>query len=263
MAEVVVNNLTGTVVATDQRAYGRRGMAIERIRQYNRKSNRSRSKLRTMALFLIKHYDIKRKAFITITTKQHETGFRDSDLISRMGKVLRSRLYFGNEYICVCERQRNTSDLHFHILTVYDSVDFFDYKRLRRKCAKSFGIRDHPAILQVDWIEEEDSSGVARYMAKLSSYVSKESGEDAPYSSIFYCRTYTISKHLKAEFRKVANRYVLGFSSDFLLRVKDHLKLLHRSDFFCVYRNTPYIWDVAQQWSKCSPPFEDTILNKT
>lgn len=252
---VTVSRLTNTIVAVDPRASNRKGCIIKRERTYNKKSIQGRTELKRMALFLLKHYE-GNKAFITITTTQHITGATDSQLMATMGDLLRSRKYFGTDYTLVCERQRNTSDLHFHILANFNEVNHVDWKKLRQKVAMKFGIKNHPAVLQFDWLTDQNSHNlVANYMIKVAGYCSKESGkilksgelspnqDDAPYSSMFYCRTYSVSKSLRNEFRRVADRYEVKVNPHFLQQVK--VNQLHHNDFYSVYKSNDKIFEQA------------------
>lgn len=254
---VTVSRLTNTAVAVDPRASNRKGAVIKRDRPYNRKSYQGRTKLKKAALFLLKHYAGK-KAFITITTTQHRTGATDRQLMATMGDLLRSRKFFGTDYTLVCERQRNTGDLHFHILANFEENSFVDWNDMRAKIAKKFQIENHPAVLQFDWITAQNSAElIPRYMTKVAGYCSKESGkvlksgelspkeEDAPYSSMFYCRTFSVSKSLRSEFRRVADRYEVKVNPHSIMPILK--KQVHSNDFFSVYKSDDEIFKQAQR----------------
>lgn len=244
---IKVNRLTNTIVASDPRC-SNNFVKIEKKRNYFRKSNASRTKVKEKALFMFEHFKNKHFAFITITTQQSVRGWCDSTLMAQCGVLLRNKNFFGKYYINVVERQRNTGDLHFHVLTFFDDKNFINFKILRMEIADIFGCVDHPALLQVDFINNYDTGKVAKYMSKLSSYVSKTGGGDTPYSSMFFCRTFSVSNALSAEWKKCADRYVIKVSASFIHNNASNLVVLHNNSFFCIYKNNAYLWQVAQQY---------------
>lgn len=250
MSSIVLNKLNNNIVASDIRCANNFKPIIKK-RFYFRKTNGSRSKVKLKALFLLTHFK-GYHAFITLTTQQSKSFFgmclTDSELMQQVGILLRNKKFFGDYYICVCERQRDTNDLHFHILTYYKSKTFVDYKKLKEEVSYRFGAICHPALLQFDWLDN-NTKGVARYISKLSSYVSKESSKDnAPYSSLFTCRTYSISNKLSKVWKSVANQYTCSVTTDFLVHYKHQLVENFVTPYFTIYKLSPYIWHVAQQY---------------
>lgn len=238
-----INSLTKTIIGTSPNKLNitpNHVCVVGRNSFYFKRTNSANSKLKTLALFMFKEFKYLR--FITLTTVQHKTCALDWFLMKQFGYF--AKHYCGKFYLCSVERQRNTGDIHYHIITTSDFNQPL-YSRMRKKWAKLIGAKDHRALFQCEIVKNGE---VAMYVSKLANYVSKNLNdideEKPPYSSLFFCRTYSVSKSLHNLFKQKADNYILSVKDNYLdyLMVNHKLKEKFANDFFVQYYYEDYIW---------------------
>lgn len=163
---------------------------------YNRRTNNSLKKIKEYLFILgkIAQYENKQLYFITITTLQHKTKFSDKDLLYKFKKFIQHRK---DPYCCVVERQRETADIHYHIITT--SSKPFDIPSNVKRLGKLF-TNFNTNVFNVQLVD--DVQGVVRYFYK---YIKKPCPTwdkileydkrgilRPPYSSLYLCRTFTV-----------------------------------------------------------------------
>ena len=229
-----------------------------RKRWYNKKTPKSAKRVKTMINFI---YDIKKKDehlfFVTITTCQHKSNFTDKQLFSKIGLWLR---YQGVHYVSTVERQKDTTDLHFHLIILAKKK--YSFVPELKKLSKYFNVDYHPALFDVKKIHSINT--VIGYITK---YVTKDNKK---YSSIFQCRTFSVANKTSKLFKTVADNYVIKIQarteisgstknfSNFLKEIKKNLgglQLLYNqdgsikgNDFFRCYKYSSELWEIANKY---------------
>jgi hypothetical protein len=213
---------------------------VSNKRWYNRKTPRGAKIIKTLINFM--NYEKKEKEhfyFLTLTTQQHKSGFSDKELFSRVGAWLAKR---GFEYVCTVERQRNTQDLHFHIFILARVQKPFVIRNEIQILSRIFSVPAHGALFNVKRVDSENVKAIVAYISK---YVTKDNGK---YSSLFGCRTFSVSNGLRRRYKGLADKYVIRLSGDaqsrFLIE-QNALKLLqplHVTDFFVCFKYSLDIW---------------------
>jgi len=240
---ITIDRLNKSVVAV--RDLKRNSVRHPRKLWYNKKTLRGAKKIKTLINFM--YYEKTEQQdlfFITVTTCQHKSGISDYECNRRIGLWLKNR---GVEYVCVLERQHNTEDIHYHIILLDDKRARFDIGDEIRKLARLFEVEPHPALFDVKRIKS-----ITRIVGYIRKYVTKDNGK---YSSIYRCRTYTVSRKLGARYKQNINKYVVKFGSstsfvsgrDYLAEFLSVNKLVEQfsTDFFKVYEYSDYIWQRA------------------
>jgi len=100
-------------------------------------------------------------------------------------------------YISTVERQRN-GDLHFHLILSYDKL--FDFKTEINYFSQRFKTIYHPALFDAEYILCDSN----RSMVRVVNYVANYTTKSTEYSSLFFCRTFSISKKLREVYKKNA-----------------------------------------------------------
>jgi len=207
----------------------------ERKRSYFIKTPRSKKVIKQLTNYL---YESKKQNeylyFITITTKQHESKFTDKQLFSQIGLWLKNR---GCQYICVCERQKFTGDLHFHIV-IRQKQNFYIQKEILY-LSRLFNIKPHPALFDVKKIYK-----ISQILGYITKYITKK----GDYSSMFNCRTFSISKGLRKEYKENAYKSTFIISREFKLSNKQLFVEKYKTDYFIVYQFSYDIWKLASRY---------------
>lgn len=168
---------------------------------YNKKTSQTRKKLKT--LINLYFYELEKTKstsfFITITTNQHKTGKSDTELYSNFQSWVK---YHRLQYISIVERQRDTGDLHFHVLAHRHNYRF-KFKREIKRLSKLFGTNQHPS--RFDCKRVPPIFGKQQYIKKyIAEYSLKKSSQ---YTSLFRCRTFSYSRDIG----KLYNQYEQNF----------------------------------------------------
>jgi len=210
-------------------------------RLYYLKNQRAAKKILNHSFFLREFNPL---YFVTITTYQHYNGLSDKQarqVVSNWFKKLKI-----DKYILVCEAQRNTGDLHFHIILHY-AQDLQIAKE-----AKYFSNRYHSsnpaAIFDIKRINLDDTS-LNSALSYVVSYQTKKSN----YSTLFYTNTYSISKTLQKIYKSRAYEVELKVEPH---SVKEFLKVKKKTPFFVAYEYGEDIWHIAQNQFKQSQNLE-------
>lgn len=231
-------------------------------RLYNRKTPRSLKKLSQLIHLA---YENKPKGkhffFVTITTMQHRTGYSDRELFYRFKLYIQ---HSGLDYINVVERQRLTGDLHFHIIVAKEG--YFDIKYELARVAKCFNVPVHPALLEIKRIKNISTlrNYLSKYVAKpcpkmaviQASWEKADSGEInpktgkkykrlTPYSSLFECRTFSISNRFYRLFKTKHYTFRRAITNRILISHRHLFREKFRSDFFVVYDFDLTLWAMA------------------
>jgi len=171
---------------------------------------------------------------------QHRTGATDKELYYKLMLWLKNRSI---EYVCVAERQRgnikNGSDLHFHLLIESDQK--FEIGVELSRWARLLSVPPHPALFDCKRVLNEKA--VVSY---LSKYLSKK---QYAYSSLFHCRTFSISKRLRKRYKELAENYITLLNQDSDVRhflTSERMEILHRSNFFVTLRYSPELSKTAK-----------------
>lgn len=245
--QITIDNINKSVVAVPFRK--RNKSFHSRKCPFNRKRTRSAKRIKTMINFMhLTKTENEKLLFITITSLQHKTNKLDSSIYADFQRwVKRLPLV----YVCVLERQRNTEDIHFHLVVRCPRSFYFDFKKEEIRISRflssdTFRVQPHPALFDVS--EINDISTLVGYITK---YVTKDPKE---YCSLFYCRTYSISRNLTKIWKAEADKYVIRFCEGspqgdrfWEQGIKENLfNRIHFKDFFAVYEFSSEIWNVAR-----------------
>jgi len=189
--------------------------------------------------------------FLTLTTQQSQTGLLDSELMYRIKLFFQHRKEI-TKYVNCVERQRETGDIHFHI--VYCSITRLQIKKSLGRWSKLCEAvqPNHPALLDVKHLNNANkvSQYISKYVRKqLASYTSeqleakmfkleqaymrkddinpktgKPFGYKPPYNSYFWCRTMSASSGLSKVARDKINwRFPIQFNKFLEIpRIKFH-----------------------------------------
>jgi len=233
-----------------------------RKKWYNRKTPRGAKVVKTFVNYLNETKGQNEDLFfITLTTVQHKTGHSDTELWRRVGYWLQKHKL---PYVCTVERQTEsgywiytgrdpnskqssinlrppTEDLHFHI--IIRSGSSFDITKELQSLSRRLGVKRHPSLFDVKRISE---------LGGAIHYITKYIGKGTPKcSSLFACRTFSVSNSLRRSYKANAHEYVRRVEGDtecinFLISLPGKkLKLLHKTDFFGSFEYKDYIWPIA------------------
>lgn len=237
---VKINRLCKSITASTQYNQVNKGGRKKNEKGYYKKSFASAKKINMLCNVFYESRD-KQKKFIwtTITTCQHKTGLTDKELIYRLKLWLQHQSI---RYINVVERQRETGDVHFHL--IIEKEKYFDIKVELYKLARLFECESHPALFEVKAIKNVKMiiSYIRKYVTKKGQ---KPTNEKPLYSSLFKCRTLSYSQGINKLFKQNYSHYVieLPYTAIQLL----NLELLHKSDFFCTYKYSVEKWNLAHK----------------
>lgn len=154
--------------------------------------------------------------FLTLTTQQSLTGLLDKTLLYALRLFLQHKSKTIRAYVQVVERQRNTGDLHFHI--IYKGKKLRIEQSLKHwSTVVNAAKPNHPALLDVKRVT---SSGMlqnylAKYVVKRCpsmNYLEKwyninPEKYKPPYSSLFWCRMSTGSQMLSKKNREYKTKF--------------------------------------------------------
>jgi len=205
-------------------------------RDFVMKNPRRNKIIKTAIRYLYESKQEKSVYFVTITTKQHETKFTDRQLYAKLHLWLKNR---ESEYICICERQlgkngkTGTNDLHFHL--VIRRKGNFDIKAEIERLSTLFNVRPHPALFDVKKLR-----GTNRIRYYLTKYVTK-----ANKSSIFHCRTFSISKRFRLSINKFNQRNIIRPSDAFVMNNLSLFNKIKEFEYCTVYKFTLDLWRKA------------------
>lgn len=231
--------------------------------EYNKKSPRTVKKL-TQIINLF--YESRRKHFtfywVTLTTVQHKTNKTDSQLYYGVKLWLQHKRV---RYVCVAERQRNTGDLHFHL--IIEQKDIFKIKEEQNRIADVFGVMSHPALFDVKRIRNVSTliSYLAKYVRKplpTQAVLQKQfdrqgtknpsSGKEykfsPPYSSLFQCRTFSYSGDIGKTYKSEHHRFRIEVSAEIKEDYPYLFKPKYSTEFFTVYDYSIDLWNLCQQY---------------
>lgn len=224
---------------------------------YNRRTKTSLRKIKEYLFILSKYseYENKKLYFITITTLQHQTGYSDKDIFVAIKKYTQHRK---NPYCCVLERQRQTQDLHMHI--IWASETSFN---IANEC-KRLGIllnNHNTNVFNVQLVH--DTSGILAYFFK---YIAKpvpswekinqwaaDNKLRSPYSSLFLCRTFSVGGGLG----KLYKRYIEQFKFT-TTKFSDIVKIPNNSVKFDGKYFTEYEYE-PEQFHQLNPQSSITL----
>jgi hypothetical protein len=220
--------------------------------------------------------------WVTITTVQHKSLKTDSELLYGLKLWLQHRTLSkespeGFRYINTVERQRETQDLHFHI--VIEAKKDFDIRAEVARLAEVLGIRAHPAVFDVKRLNgvQRIASYIAKYVKKptpkyetlCKHYQRAEKGEinprtnkpyrfKPPYSSLFQCRTHTAGGGLGKLYRKRAYTFRISVPSDLIKvttevgtqQLRYHiggtpLFVAYKHEYFTIFKYSDELWGKA------------------
>lgn len=229
---------------------------------YNKKSFRTIKKLTELINLIYEKRD-KQKQFywVTLTTIQHKTGKSDKELFYALKLYLQHRRV---SYICVAERQRQTGDLHFHLI-VEQKADF-DIRREQRRLALLFSTLEHPALYDVKRV-----FNVKQLVSYISKYVRKstptwetlnrkytewaakaETNKNghlkpfkAPYSSLFQCRTFTYSGDIGKRYKECYHEFSQQLPNSVFAEYSHFFTQKYKAEFYSVYEWSNELWQLA------------------
>lgn len=206
MSQLTVNRLSETVTLSffggkkKVEAGTKNKRATKRYRVwYNKRSPASLKRVKEL-IKLIYESNEKRLLWLTLTTQQNETKKTDKDLLYCIKKFFQHEL-FG--YLAICERQRNTGDLHFHVIITGTAK--LDIQKYALRWAKLINREPHPAQFDIEYITDIKHLHlyISKYVTKFQ-YTDEKSWQNiekgyskygqkykAPYNSLFECRTFT------------------------------------------------------------------------
>jgi len=213
---------------------------------YNRKTPLTHKKCKQ---FITHLYESKkpneRFYFITLTTKQHETGFTDSECNYKFGLWAKNRTNF--QYVCIVERQRDTGDIHYHL--VARTTKDFDIRGEVSKCAKLFNVEYHPALFDVSRVT--NIQALTNYLRKYFTKAgTKFNDKKPPYSSLFKCRTLLVSKGVAKSFKTNAYKSIVKVDNSCFVNYQHLLVEKFKDDFFTIYQYNLDIWKIACEFRK-------------
>lgn len=190
--------------------------------------------------------------WLTLTTLQHKTGKTDKDLLYCFKKFFQHRTC---SYINVVERQRNTGDIHFHLIVQNDS--HFNFKAEVERWASILGVEPNPNLFVAKEITDLPTLRIyiSKYIRKpcpswstIEKWFHKYGNEAKfPYSSLFWCRTTTSGGEI---FRSIDKR-------DFAVRIpkeyESFLKLTDKKygEFTDNYSYSDELYNRSQNLYRC------------
>jgi len=205
-------------------------------REYNLKNSRRNKIIKSNIRYLYESKKSESIYFVTITTKQHETGFTDKELYHKLHLWLKNR---ESHYVCICERQlgkngtKGTNDLHFHII-IRRKGNYSIPTEIRR-IAKLFNIAEHPAIFDVKKLR-----GINRIKHYLTKYVTKGLKDCK-----FYCRTFSISKRARLAFNKFNQQNIIRPNDAFVIKNFALFNKIKEFDYCTIYKFSISLWRAA------------------
>jgi len=255
---ITVDRLNASVIATNDKV-NKNTLRHPRKRWYNRKTPRAAKIIKTMINFM--YYEKKQEQeifFVTITTCQHKSGMSDKELYARI------RLWFKNrkqsDYVIVLERQKDTQDIHYHCVILFDKGERYSFRRELEYLGKLLRVQPHPALLDVKRVFD-----IKTVVGYINKYVTKENGK---YCSLFTCRTFSVSKRLRRRYKELADKYVVRVDPrrtiEFIIEAKS-LGLWHLlngvdpatgelvgfyNNFFASFKYSTDIWQLVQKYQR-------------
>jgi hypothetical protein len=198
--------------------------------------------------------------WVTITTMQSQTGLTDSDIWYRIKLYLQHRKM---DYICTAERQRETTDIHFHIICQH--AKNFNISNEVNRLSELFGVFPHPALYDVKKVTNVNklSKYITKYVSKpCPTWRSLQKSFDEscklehvhtkkckkfkpPYSSLFEGRSFSYSGHLGKLYKEKHSQFCLSVPLRLIEDYKEKFQLLRRTDFFTTYQYTVNIWNLS------------------
>jgi len=267
-------------------------------RSFNIKTPRAVKRIRNLINFM---YEQRSKTsqffFVTITTKQHETGKSDRELYNRIGLWFKNRKEL--DYVCTVERQTTTysviskpwfwvesnrvwygqytglqptEDLHFHCVICKRDGKIFNINRELRKLGKLLGTKNHPALFDVKRVS--DPKRLAFYISK---YITKQGNQ----SSLFWCRTWSASKALRTSYKELSHLYEQKFSGNDVQGYVNEIGRISRvtgrdllieakapngdplSPYFGIYKWNQELYNIAIRFKSESLNLERVEINDT
>lgn len=158
---------------------------------------------------------------LTVTTCQHQSEFTDSECLNIFLKYIhRYRFYFDN-YVWVAERQKETKDIHFHVVCDVSSSVWSDKETFVITCTDGTSRKYYVGIMfeMLKYLNKRfpntgsnvlnikqynNPKHLAHY---LSKYVSKN-------NSWFWCRVSQVSRGLIERYKKESYKYIFDMDLD-------------------------------------------------
>lgn len=259
----VVDRLNASVLFMREKNFTREFNPPKRKVWYNRKRPRGAKVVKTMINFMFNEkQETESLYFITITTCQHKTGMLDTELFSRIGLWFKNRKQ--SDYVITVERQRETQDLHFHCVVLFNQGERYSFGRELQYLGRLFKVEPHSALLDVKRI-----TNVERVVGYIRKYITKDNGK---YCSLFGCRTFSVSKRLRRRYKENAGRYVKKLRGDaavnFVREIREG-RVIHgkegfvrlekernSSDWFTMFKYNRDIWDTAVKYEEAENRLE-------
>lgn len=234
---MIANKVTNRIIAVRYEPKKQYRAGYQKTKRwYNRKNTRAKVKIALYAAAAIDYASVQNLSyyFLTLTTRQHQTGAADVQLWKKFG-------YFCNQIlkainITVVERQRNTGDLHFHSILLHNKID------IQLACTtwcEILGLPFNPAALDIKQIETNNIQNVLHY---VNSYMVKK----GDYESLFQCRTFNVSRKLSTYYKQNADRYICKIPKEVAHLYIDEFKLIKSTDFFNVFEFNQNVWSHLQ-----------------
>lgn len=234
---LVIDRLNHSIVASDCFNFignvGKKG----NNKGYFKKSPRVAKQIIRLAKSFYELRDKSKKMiWCTITTQQRETKKLDGFYMYKMKLWLQHQKI---KYIMVCERQRETGDLHFHLLIEKDK--YYNINNELNKLHILFCCKKHDALFHVRAVN--NNKKLASYISKyLKKDKRKPSDENPPYSSLFWCKTLTYSLSLAKDYKKNINQFLVKTSELFLYNYKQFFIPLYDNDYNVIYKYSDYLF---------------------
>ena len=234
---VVIDRLNHSIVASDCFNFignvGKKGNS----KNYFKKSPRTAKKITSLAKSF---YELRNKAkkmiWCTITTQQHITKKLDAFYLYKMKLWLQHQ---DIKYVLVCERQRQTGDLHFHLLI--EKNKYYDINEELNRLHILFNCAKHDALFHVRAVN--NNKKLASYISKyLKKDKRKPSNENPPYSSLFWCKTFSYSLSVAKDYKKNISQFLVKTSELFLFNMRSYFEVLHKNEYNVIYKYSDYLF---------------------
>lgn len=224
------------------------------------KSHRTVKKLTQLINLMYEYRNKKNKLYwVTITTVQHQTKRSDKELFYALKLWLQHRRV---SYICVAERQRETGDLHFHLI-MSQSKDF-DLPVECKRLSALFGTPTHPARFDAKHVFNVArlTTYIAKYVRKpcpsnetmqknwerkdqINPKTNKPYGFKYPYSSIFECRTFSCSNDISRQYKENSDKFKLTIPVESIQLYPHLFQKRFETDYYTVYDFNIEVWALA------------------
>jgi len=245
--QVTIDNINKSVVAVPWRK--RNKVFNSRKCPFNRKRTKTAKRIKTMINYLwLSKTENEKLLFVTLTSVQHKTGSSDREIYASFQRWVKR---FPFVYVSVVERQKHTQDLHFHLVVRCPKDFLFNFKKEEKRISRflsndTFCVQPHPALIDVSEINE-----ISALVGYITKYVTKDPKE---YCSLFYCRTFSISRNLTKIWKSEADKYVIRFGEGsaqgdrfWEQGIRENLfNRIHFKEFFAVYEFSSELWEVAK-----------------